>query len=79
MIILVNNYQKQKINEQTREDQKPPRFNAKPKQKIQLSKLKRTQKVRDGALTLFLPLLHESSLPRLVYIEIKFFLCIIRP
>ena len=50
MVLPVNNYQKQKINKQTRGDRKAPRSNAKPKQKIKLTKLKRTQKVRDGGL-----------------------------
>ena len=41
---------KYKLRERTREDRKVPRSNAKPKQKIKLTKLKRTQKVRDGGL-----------------------------
>ena len=36
------------MRERTREDRKAPRSKAKPKQKIKLTKLKRTQKVRDG-------------------------------
>ena len=39
-----------KLRERKREDRKAPRSNAKPKQKIKLKKLKRTQKVRSGGL-----------------------------
>ena len=50
MDLPVNNYQKQKINKRTREDRKAPRSNAKPKHKIKMTQLNRTQKVRDGGL-----------------------------
>ena len=39
-----------KSNERTREDRKAPRSNAKPKHKIKMTQLNRTQKVRDGGL-----------------------------
>ena len=39
-----------KLRERKREDRKAPRSNAKPKEKIKLTKLKRTQKVRSGGL-----------------------------
>ena len=40
----------EKLRERKREDQKAPMSNAKPKQKIKLKKLKRTQKVPNGGL-----------------------------
>ena len=40
----------EKLRERKREDRKTPMSNAKPKQKIKLKKLKRTQKVRSGGL-----------------------------
>ena len=40
----------EKLRERKREDRKAPMSNAKPKQKIKLKKLKRTQKVRSGGL-----------------------------
>ena len=40
----------EKLRERKREDRKAPRSNAKPKEKIKLTKLKRTQKVRSGGL-----------------------------
>ena len=36
---------KYKLRERKREERKAPRSNAKPKQKIKLTKLKRTQKI----------------------------------
>ena len=39
-----------KLRERKREDRKAPRSNAKPKEKIELTKLKRMQKVRSGGL-----------------------------
>ena len=41
---------KYKLRERKREKRKDPRSNAKPKKKIKLTKLKRTQKVRSGGL-----------------------------
>ena len=39
-----------KLRERKREDREAPRSNAKPKEMIKLTKLKRTQKVRSGGL-----------------------------
>ena len=41
---------KYKLRERKREERNASRSNAKPKQKIQMKKLKRTQKVRSGGL-----------------------------
>ena len=41
---------KYKLRERKREERKAPRSNAKPKQKIQMTKLKRIQKARSGGL-----------------------------